>query len=41
MTTLLISLGPCHRCGGQMRDSVDGPHVFIAPISIGPPTTRL
>ena len=25
MTTLLISLGPCHRCGGQMRDSVDGP----------------
>ena len=25
MTTLLMSPGPCHRCGGQMRDSVDGP----------------
>ena len=25
MTTLLISRGPCHRCGGQMRESADGP----------------
>lgn len=25
MTTLLTSLGPCWRCGGQFRETTDGP----------------